>query len=144
MTIKLKKQVREILTVLKKKKTELLASAFAKELSIDYIVLMSAINDLIDQDLGGFREEEVHQVSLNEEGLNYLENGSPENQLLKLMGDSDVKEISMEDLLVKSKLDKQLYYVGLSNMRKNGWIAQSKATGENKIFLPKVCRSTKN
>jgi len=135
MTLKLKKQVIEILTVLKKKKTEQLASSFAKELSVDYIVLMAAINDLADHDLGGFREEEINQISLNEEGLNYLENGLPETQLLKLMREPDVKEISMDELLVKSKLDKQIFYVGLSNMRKNCWIAQSKATGENKIFL---------
>jgi phenylalanyl-tRNA synthetase alpha chain len=135
MTVKLKKQVIEILTVLKKKKTEQLASPFAKELSIDYIVLMSAINDLIDHDLGGFREEEINQISLNDEGRNYLENGLPENQLLTLMRGSDVKEINMNDLLIKSKLEKQIFYVGLSNMRKNCWIAQSKATGENMIFL---------
>ncbi|MHA1479072.1 MAG: hypothetical protein ACTSPU_12825, partial [Promethearchaeota archaeon] len=135
MTIKLKKQVIEILTVLKEKKTEKLASTLAKELNIDYIVLMAAVNDLIDHNLGGFREEEINQIYLNEEGRNYLENGLPENQLLKLMKESDIKEISMEDLIVKSKLDKQIFYVGLSNMRKNSWIAQSKATGENKIFL---------
>ena len=135
MTIKLKKQVIEVLTVLKKKKTEQLATPFAKELSIDYIVLMAAINDLIDIDLGGFREEEINQVSLNEEGRNYLKNGLPENQLLALMRESDVKEINMKDLLIKSKLNKQLFYIGLSNMRKNCWIAQSKTTGENKIFL---------
>ena len=135
MTIKLKKQVIEILTVLKGKKTEQLATPLAKELSIDYIVLMAAINDLIDHDLGGFREEEINQISLNGEGRNYLENGLPENQLLNLMKESDVKEINMQKLLVKSKLDKQIFYVGLSNMRKNCWIAQSKATGENKIFL---------
>ena len=35
----------------------------AKELNVDYIVLMAAINDLIDQKLGGFREEELNQVS---------------------------------------------------------------------------------
>jgi phenylalanyl-tRNA synthetase alpha chain len=135
MTIKLKKHVIEILTVLKKKKTEQLATPFAKELSIDYIVLMAAINDLIDHDLGGFREEEINQISLNDEGRNYLENGLPENQLLTLMKGSDVKEINMNDLLTKSKLEKQIFYVGLSNMRKNCWIAQSKATGENMIFL---------
>ena len=90
MTIKLKKQVIEILTVIKKKKTEQLASTLAKELNIDYIVLMSAINDLIDHDLGEFREEEINQISLNDEGQNYLENGLPENQLLKLMKESDV------------------------------------------------------
>ena len=113
MTIRLKKQVIEILTVLKKKKTEQLASTLARELNIDYIVLMAAINDLIDHDLGGFREEEINQISLNEEGRNYLEKGLPENQLLEQMRKSDVKEINMEELLTKSKLDEQIFYVGL-------------------------------
>ncbi|MBY9020885.1 MAG: phenylalanine--tRNA ligase subunit alpha [Candidatus Lokiarchaeota archaeon] len=135
MTIKLKKQVIEILEVLKKKNTELLASELANELKIDYIVLMTAINDLIEENLGGFREEEVNQIVLNDEGTIYLKKGLPERQLLKIILDSNIKEISVEDLQVKSKLDKQIFYVGISNMKKNRWVAQSKASGENKIFL---------
>ena len=50
MTIKLKKQVIEILSILKKKKTEQIASLLANELNIDYIVLMAAVNDLIEYD----------------------------------------------------------------------------------------------
>ena len=80
MTIKLKKQVIEILKILKKKDKEVLAKDLSKELKIDYIVLMSAINDLIEYDLGGFKEEEIYQISLNEEGLNYLKKGLPERQ----------------------------------------------------------------
>ena len=64
MTIKLKKQVIEILEVIKKKNIELLASELANELNIDYIVLMAAVNDLIDNNLGGFREEYVNQIIL--------------------------------------------------------------------------------
>ncbi len=135
MTIKLKKQVIEILEVLKKKNMELLASELANELNIDYIVLMAAINDLIEKNLGGFREEDVNQILLNEEGINYLEKGLPERQLLKILLDSNIKEISVEDLQVKSKLDKQIFYVGLANIKKNRWVAQSKASGEDKIFL---------
>ncbi|MBY9016183.1 MAG: phenylalanine--tRNA ligase subunit alpha [Candidatus Lokiarchaeota archaeon] len=135
MTIKLKKQVIEILEVLKKKNTELLASELANDLDIDYIVLMAAVNDLIEENLGGFREEDVNQIVLNEEGNHYLEKGLPERQLLKILLDSNIKEINIEDLQVKSKLEKQIFYVGLANMKKNRWVAQSKASGENKIFL---------
>ena len=135
MTIKLKKQVIEILEVLKKKNTELLATELANELNIDYIVLMTAINDLIEENLGGFREEDVNQISLNEEGIVYLEKGLPERQLLKILLESNIREISLEDLQGKSKLDKQIFYVGLANMKKNRWVAQSKPSGENKIFL---------
>ena len=135
MTIKLKKQVIEILEVLKKKNTELLASELANDLDIDYIVLMAAVNDLIEENLGGFREEDVNQIVLNEEGNHYLEKGLPERQLLKILLDSNIKEMNIEDLQVKSKLEKQIFYVGLANMKKNRWVAQSKASGENKIFL---------
>ena len=135
MTIKLKKQVIEILEVIKKKNTELLASELANDLDIDYIVLMAAVNDLIEENLGGFREEDVNQIVLNEEGHDYLEKGLPERQLLKILLDSNIKEISIEDLHIKSKLEEQIFYVGLANMKKNRWVAQSKASGENKIFL---------
>ncbi len=110
MTIKLKKQVIEILEVLKKKNAELLASELVNDLNIDYIVLMAAINDLIEKNLGGFREEDVNQILLNEEGINYLEKGLPERQLLKILIESNIKEINIEDLQVKAKLDKQIFY----------------------------------
>jgi phenylalanyl-tRNA synthetase alpha chain len=112
-----------------------MAIELAKELNIDYIVLMAAINDLIDQNLGGFREEELNQISLNDEGLDYLEIGFPERRLLNLLIESNIKEIDITEFLNKSKLEKKIFYVGLSNMKKTRWIAQSKATGENKIFL---------
>ncbi|MFW9828937.1 MAG: phenylalanine--tRNA ligase subunit alpha [Candidatus Thorarchaeota archaeon] len=135
MTVKLKKQVIEILKILKNKGKEVLAKDLAKELKIDYIVLMSAVNDLIEYNLGDFKEEEIFQISLNEEGLNYLENELPERQLLNLMLENNIKEIYIEELLKKSKFDKDLFYIGISNLKKNRWVAQSKATGEIKIYL---------
>ena len=77
MTIRLKKQVIDILRILKKKSSEVIATDLAKELKIDYIVLISAINDLIEHDLGYFKEEEVYQISLNDEGIDYLNNVLP-------------------------------------------------------------------
>ncbi|MHA1805904.1 MAG: phenylalanine--tRNA ligase subunit alpha, partial [Promethearchaeota archaeon] len=133
--IKLKKQVKDILKVLQEKKDNCIASELANELNIDYIVLMSAVNDLIAHELGGFKEREIHQVSLNEEGLSYLEKGLPERQLLNLLLNENLKEITIDELLQKSRLEPNIFYVGLSNMKKNRWIAQSKASGKNKIFL---------
>jgi phenylalanyl-tRNA synthetase alpha chain len=135
MTVRLKNQVIDILKVLKKKQSEVLAIDLAKELKIDYIVLMSAINDLIEHDLGSFREEEVNQISLNNEGIEYLKNGLPERQLLKILMDNNIKEISLGDFLQKSHLNKEIFYVGISNLKKNSVVAQSKASGENRIFL---------
>ena len=135
MKIKLKKQVIEILKVLKEKESECIASELANELDIDYIVLMSAVNDLIDVNLGGFKEKEIFQISLNEEGLNYLKKSLPERQLLEALLKDNIKEINIDEFLKSVKLDKKIFYIGITNMKKNRWVAQSKATGENKIFL---------
>ncbi|MFX1489830.1 MAG: phenylalanine--tRNA ligase subunit alpha [Promethearchaeota archaeon] len=137
MTIKLKKQVIDILKVLKKKQSDLDAADLAKDMKIDYIVLMSAINDLIEYGLAAFREEEIYQVSLNEEGKKYLEDKLPERQLLNLLIKDGIKEITVNDLLKRSNLDKNIFFVGISNLKKNRWIGQSKASGDNKIYLIK-------
>ena len=135
MAIKLKKQVIEILKILKEKKEKVIAEDLAQELNIDYIVLMSAVNDLIEYNLGGFKEKEINKISLNEEGQGYLKNGLPERQLLQLLLKDEIKEISIEDFLKRAKLNQNIFYIGLSNMKKNRWIAQSKATGDNRIYL---------
>ena len=135
MAIKLRKQVIDILKIMQEKKSEIIASELAKELKIDYIVLMSAINDLKDNKLAGFKEEEIFQISLNEEGKYYTVNDLPERALLNILKKNNIKEIAVEELLEKSNLDKKIFFIGLSNMKKNRWVAQSKATGEDKIFL---------
>ncbi len=135
MTIKIKKPVIDILKLLKEKNKEYLATELAKELGIDYIVLMSYVNDLIPYELGGFKEVEVDQVFLTEEGIEYLKKGLPERQLLQIMLNENLKEILTEDLLKKSLLDQKIFYVGVSNMKKNKWVLQSNASGENKTFL---------
>jgi phenylalanyl-tRNA synthetase alpha chain len=135
MSIALKKQVIDIFKILKKKSTDVLASKLSKELGIDYIVLMSAVNDLIDHDLAGFRESEINQVNLTDEGITYLQNGLPERQILNILLEKDAHEMTMDALLKASKLPKQIFFAGINHMKKNRWIAQSKASGENKIFL---------
>ena len=135
MTIKLKKQTIDILKVLKKRPAEVLAKDLVRDLKIDYIVLMSAINDLIEYDLGGFKEEEIYQISLNDEGINYLTNALPERQLVNILLENNIKELSVDELLKRSKLERNIFYIGIANLKKKRWIAQSKASGENKIYL---------
>jgi len=135
MTIKLRKQTIEILKMIKNKQSNVIATDLGKEMNIDYIVLMSAVNELIDYNLGGFEEEEIYQISLNAEGITYLKNGLPERQLLNLLLKNEIKEIAIEELLNRSKLDQSIFYIGISNLKKNRWIAQSKTAGENKIYL---------
>ncbi|MHA2039134.1 MAG: phenylalanine--tRNA ligase subunit alpha [Promethearchaeota archaeon] len=135
MPIKLRKQTIEILEVLKNKQSNVAANNLAEEMQLDYIVLMSAVNELIDNKLGGFEEEEINQISLNYEGHEYLEKGLPERQLLNLMLKDNLKEITKDELLKRSTLSQSIYYIGISNLKKNKWLAQSKATGEDKLFL---------
>ena len=135
MTITIKKQVINILRILKKKSSEVIASDLAKELKIDYIVLMSAINDLIEHDLVYFKEDEVYQISLNDEGFDYLNNGLPERQLLNILLENNIKELSLDEFLKRSHLDRNIFYIGISNLKKKRWVAQSKASGENKIYI---------
>ena len=135
MTYRLKKQVIDILRVLRKKDSEVLATDLVKEMKIDYIVLMSAINDLIEYDLGGFRENDLYKISLTGEGIDYLKNGLPERQLLSFLLENQIKEIGLEELLKRLNLEKKMFYIGISNLKKNRWIAQSKAAGEDKIYL---------
>ena len=135
MIVKLKKQTLEVLKLLKKKQSNVNATDIAEEMNIDYIVLMSAVNELIEHNLGGFKEEELYNISLNKEGKNYLKMGLPERQLLNLMLKEGIKEITLQELLKESKLNPEIFYVGISNLKKRRWISQSKATGENKLFL---------
>ncbi|MBN1216066.1 MAG: phenylalanine--tRNA ligase subunit alpha [Candidatus Lokiarchaeota archaeon] len=136
MTIKLEKQTINIFKELKKIKSNYVnASDFSKKLNIDYIVLMSAINDLKKNDLGDFTEKEVNQVSLNKEGILYLEKGLPERQLLNILLSSNHQELSLLDFLNLSKFDKKIFYIGINYMKKNRWIAQSKVGEDIKIVL---------
>ena len=135
MTIKLKKETIEILEVIKKKRSNIEANNLAKEMDLDYIVLMSAVNELIDNKLGGFEEEEIHQISLNDEGIEYLEKGLPERRLLNILLKDNLKEITKEELLKRSNLTQSIFYIGISNLKKNKWVTQSKATGDDKLFV---------
>ncbi|MHA2394650.1 MAG: phenylalanine--tRNA ligase subunit alpha [Promethearchaeota archaeon] len=135
MTIKLRKQVINILKTLQNRSSDAIATDLAQDLKIDYIVLMSAVNDLIDYELAGFKEYEINQITLNDEGKSYLKQGLPERRLLNQMLKDEIKEIEIEDLLKRSNLEEKIFYIGISNLKKNRWISQSKASGKNKLFV---------
>ena len=135
MGIKLKQNVLEILKTLQEKNIECDASELAKDLNLDYIVLMSAVNDLVKVNLGGFKEKYLDYLYLTDEGLNYLKKGLPSRQLINYLVKNKIKEISIAKLKEKSELTDKPFYRAIQNLRRNKWIATSKATGENKVFL---------
>ncbi len=135
MGIKLRQNVLEILKTLQEKNIECDASELAKELKIDYIILMSAVNDLDKVKLGGFKEKSIDYLYLTDEGLNYLKKGLPSRQLINYLVKNKIKEISIAELKDKSELNDKSFYRAIQNLRHNKWIATSKATGENKVYI---------
>jgi len=134
LVIKLKQNVIDILKKLKEKDVEVEASELAKELKIDYIVLMSAVNDLAANNLGGFKENKIDYLYLNDEGLDYLKNGFPFRRLINLILKDGKKEYSVIDLKKLSKFEDEALYRAIQNMKKNRWILTSKAAGEYKVY----------
>lgn len=115
----------------------------ARELSallkIEYEVLMSgAIYSLQQQGLASFSEETVEIISLTPEGETYGQKGLPERQLWQLFVKNGRKEITVKDFQNECesalKMDKKLFFIGLSNIKKNRWVRVSKATQAETIF----------
>ena len=135
MGIRLKQSAIEILKMLQAKKKEYDASELAEELNIDYIVLMSAVNELDANNLGGFKENKIDYLYLNDEGLQYLKKGLPGRQLINYLITNKIKEISVVELKKKLGMDEKTFFRAIQNLKRNRWIATSKATGENRVFV---------
>ncbi|MHA1522429.1 MAG: phenylalanine--tRNA ligase subunit alpha, partial [Promethearchaeota archaeon] len=65
--------------------------------------------------------------------------GLPERQMYDLFVQNDRKEISVDDFSSEVEkslgLNKKLFFIGLTQMKKNKWVVSSKATGKDVIFL---------
>jgi len=135
MVIKLKKNAIDILKVLQEKNEEYKVSELVAETGKDYIVIMSAINDLSEEGLAGFKEKYIDRISLNEEGLSYEKmGGSPERQLANFIYPFKIKEFKLDDLYKNSKMEEKSFYIGLANLKRNRWISTSKTAGETIVY----------
>lgn len=134
MGIKLKQNIIDILKVLQDRKDELEAAELAEELKVDYIVLMSAVNDLAHNGLGGFKEQNIDYLYLNEEGQEYLKNGFPFRRLIDAILHDGKKEYNVINLKDLSGLDEKALYRAIQNIKNSRWVRTSKAAGDYKIY----------
>jgi phenylalanyl-tRNA synthetase alpha chain len=107
---------------------------------LEYEKLMSgAVYSLSELKLVQFAEQEVNLLTLTEEGQTYLKNGLPERQLFNLFNEGGRKEVSVIEFQKEAEtavgMDKKIFFIGLGQMKKKKWVAASKATGQERIFI---------
>ncbi|MFX0101364.1 MAG: phenylalanine--tRNA ligase subunit alpha [Candidatus Hodarchaeota archaeon] len=124
-----------------KKKDGIEASSLAKVLKVDYIEVMSGINELSEHGLGEFKEESIVEYSLTEEGKDYAENKLPESRLFKYLVDNDIKQIDLKDLKEaagkKIGLDEKIFFISLNNLKRIRWTSQTKIEGKAVVLVLK-------
>nr|MDO8119440.1 hypothetical protein [Candidatus Sigynarchaeota archaeon] len=77
------------------------ANVLAKQLNLDYIVVMAAINELASLGLGAFKEEEATELILEPEGVEYAKKGLPESRVFDYMKTSHINEMELNALKEK-------------------------------------------
>ena len=107
---------------------------------LEYEKLMSsAVYSLSELKLVQFAEQEVNLLTLTEEGQTYLKNGLPERQLFNLFNKGGRKEVTVIDFQKEAEktigMDKKIFFIGIGQMKKKKWVAASKATGQDNIFI---------
>jgi phenylalanyl-tRNA synthetase alpha chain len=116
------------------------ARELSSQMNLEYEKLMSgAVYTLNQLGLAKYSENEVEQLTPTEEGLAYIQNGLPERQLFGLLTKEGRKEMTVADFQGEAEnalgLDKKLFFIGLSNMKKNKWVLSSKATAQESLFV---------
>lgn len=111
------------------------ARELASKLNIEYEILMNqAVYELQQKSLAEFTEEKVTELTPTDEFKEYIKNGLPERQLFNILKNIG-KECLIEELKSKSKMDQQMFFIGLSYMKKNQWVRESKAVEKPTIFI---------
>ncbi|WP_371801669.1 phenylalanine--tRNA ligase subunit alpha [Candidatus Lokiarchaeum ossiferum] len=138
--IALKTEYMDVLKELQKLNKPMEAWDLSKHLSLGYEKLMSgAVYTLEQNGLATFSESEVISLKLNKEGLSYYEKGLPERQLFKLFVKDGRKEVNLDELAAEAAkilgFKKNIFFIALTNMKKNKWVVTSDAAGTNQIFI---------
>jgi phenylalanyl-tRNA synthetase alpha chain len=117
------------------------ATAMAKQLGQDYAVIMGAINELAEHDLGYFKEEEATEIALTDEGTDYAKNHLPESRLFKFLCDLKVKQIELNALKDKAKkvlaMDEKLFFLSLGHLKQARWTSQAKIGDSVQVIVLK-------
>nr|MDO8115370.1 phenylalanine--tRNA ligase subunit alpha [Candidatus Sigynarchaeota archaeon] len=117
------------------------ANNLASQMRLDYVVVMGAINELAEHDLGYFKEEEATELVLTDEGNDYATKGLPESRLFKLLFDLKVKEIELNELKAKATkqlgIDEKIFFLALGNLKQARWTSQAKVGDSVKVLVLK-------
>ncbi|MHA1728789.1 MAG: phenylalanine--tRNA ligase subunit alpha [Promethearchaeota archaeon] len=126
----LKEKSMEVFKELKKIGKPVEARELCTELNIEYEILMTqAVYELQQKNLAKFSEQEVTELKPNEEFKKYILKGLPERQLITFLKENNYSEIIIDELKVLMDFKPKIFYIGLSNMKKNKWVVESKGAG---------------
>ncbi len=139
-SIALKSDYLPILEKLREIDQKIEANKLSEMLNIPYEKLMSgAIYTLQELGIAQFTEKDEYMVEITPEGKNYVQKGLPSRQLFKLLSSEDRKEVQLPAFFEEAEkvlgFSKKIFYVGITQLKKNKWIVSSKATGIDSIFI---------
>jgi phenylalanyl-tRNA synthetase alpha chain len=116
------------------------ARDLVQQMNMGYEKVMSgAVYNLEQQGLAKYDEKEVIIIAPTEETKEYVKKGLPERQIYTLFRENDRREAFLNDFQkeVETSLGfgKKLFFIGISNMKRNKWVVSSKAMGKEQIFV---------
>ena len=133
--ILLKENAADVLKFLKKAKKSVEARQLCSKLKMEYEILMTqAVYELQTNGLVAFTEKKVTEIIPKDELRSYINDGLPERRLynmLKTHGD----EYIIEEFKKDSKMETKIFFIGLTNMKKNRWVKESKAMAKPTVFI---------
>lgn len=117
-----------VLKELKKIGKSIQAKNLCSKLGLEYEILMTqAVYGLQQNGLASYTEENVTELVASSELKSYIKNGLPERQVTNTITDYGSDEVSIEELQALGNWNSKIFYIALSNMKKNGWVIESKA-----------------
>jgi len=131
--VELRENEAKTLRVLKNAGGRLSVSEIAEESGLAHAAVMRAALSLKSKNLIRINERKIQRISLNDEGLDYADNGLPErrlvNALIKMGG-----EAALDEALASASLEKGLWAIALGWLSRKGWGRIEKRTGRVRLL----------
>jgi len=131
--VELRENEAKTLRVLKNAGGRLSVSEIAEESGLAHAAVMRAALSLKSKNLIRINERKIQRISLNDEGLDYADNGLPErrlvNALIKMGG-----EAALDEALAAASLEKGLWAIALGWLSRKGWGRIEKRTGRVRLL----------
>ncbi|MCP4760227.1 MAG: phenylalanine--tRNA ligase subunit alpha [archaeon] len=132
----LKENSLKVIKELKKLGNSIEARELCANLKMEYEVLMTqAIFELQQEKFADYSEKQVTELKAEAELKEYVKNGLPERQLFNFLKENNYKEIIIDEFKALADLEPKIFFIGLSNMKKNRWVVESKAVDVPTIYI---------